>query len=571
MMRKANIHLSAFFMLSISIIVGLSWANANEVTIYENCLSDETLDSILALPPEKIDIIRVALSMSKSVDPNIDIPACLKNLDRLAEEVSSSVIQVETPEAKIRALGRFLFEEKGFPPVGHFSAFRDIGFHCLCPFEPRAGNCFPLSLLYVAIGQQIGLPFSMVHATGHGMVAYDDGTTILYVETTKDGAIRQSLSDVKNRFLDRQFQNVDNRQIIAMLLSNIAANFRNEGRYDEVIRLSNKASAIWPDLIEAYWMLGDAFAEIRAFDQAVESCRKAIELRPDMAEPHNQLGIVFRKKGDPESAIAEFQEALGLDPKSSQAHFNLAVIAYEKGEIDEAIAGYLRAIDGDANSAEAHNNLGYALELRSELDAAIVHYRKALKIDPGYPAAQDNLSRALQKKGHLQGVAADIVRQKTPEESQRDAYFNAGVMMERKGLIDQAIVAYQKALEIDPNDVQVRDNLGNMYEKKGELDAAIREYEKAIEIDPNSISSYVNLGYLYKRKGNLDKAVELYEKAISLDRSFIQAYHNLAAVLWQKKEYDKAWDTVKRIREMGAEPNPLLIERLKRDSGRAGP
>jgi len=42
-------------------------------------------------------------------------------------------------------------------------------------------------------------------------------------------------------------------------------------------------------------------------------------------------------------------------------------------------------------------------------------------------------------------------------------------------------------------------------------------------------------------------------------------------VFWKKKEYDKAWDVVKRLREIGAEPHPFLLERLKRDSGREGP
>ncbi|HOE13212.1 MAG TPA: tetratricopeptide repeat protein [bacterium] len=570
-MRNESIHLFGLFLLFISVTIGVSRVNADGVTIYENCLRDETLDKILALPPEKIDIVGVALSMSKSVDPNIDIITCLKNIESMADEVYPSVVVANTPEAKVRALGQFLFEKKGLPLCGNYSVFWDIGFHRICLFQPHAGNCFPLSLLYIAIGQRIGLPFSMMHATGHVMVAYDDGTAKFYIETTEEGKIYQNASEVKDRFLDQQYCNVDNPQIIALLLNNIAGKFGNEGRYDEAIRLSKKATVIWPDFIESYWMLGSALAEIRVFDQAIESYRKAIELRPHTAEPHNQLGIVFRKKGDVESAIAQFQEALSMDPKSSSAHFNLAVIAYEEGKIDEAIAEYLQAIDGDPNNTEAHNNLGYAYELRGDLDKAIVHYHKALEIDSGFSTARRNLSRALRKNGQSEESPADTVRQRTPEEAERDAYFSAGITMMRKGQIDEAIVSFQKALEIDPNDVQARDALGYMHEKKGELDAAMSEFERVLEIDPNYVASYVNLGYVYKRKGNLDKAIELYEKAISLDKSIIQAYHNLAAVLWQKKEYDKAWDTVKRIQEMGAEPHPILIERLKRDSGRAGP
>ncbi len=504
-MTKIHIQPTSLFFLWIAVSI----MGAQGEAIYENCLSDETLDTILALPPEKIDILAVALSMSKAVDPNVDIAVCLKNIDRLAEEVCPAVMQAATPEAKVRSLGRFLFEEKGFRPVGYFSAFQDVGLHRIYLFQPNIGNCFPLSFLYIAIGQRIGLPLSMIHATGHVMVAYDDGKAKFYIETTEEGKIYQNASDVKNRFHDQQFHNVDNRQIIAILLNNIAAKFGNEGRYDEVIRLSRKGTAIWPDLIESYWMLAEALVEFRMFDQAIEACRKAIELRPDMAEPHNRLGIVFRKKGDSEPVITEFQEALRLDPKSSRAHFNLAVIAYENGDIDEAIAGYRRAIDSEPQYAAAHNNLGYALELRGELDEAILHYRKALEIEPIYASAQQNLSRALQKNGEPQGFAADTARQTTPEERQRDAFFDAGLIMSKKGLVDQAIVAYQKALEIDPNYVNARNNLGSLYEKKGELDAAMLEFERLIEIDPNFVYGYVNLGYIHNRKADLDKAVEL--------------------------------------------------------------
>ena len=120
-----------------------------------------TLDELLALPTDEIDIALAALIVAHETDPEIDIDTCLERIDNLAAELRERLKGAESSYEKLRRMSLFVFEEKRFPatPEESRDPLKSVGLHGFCG---KRGNCFPLTVLYVALGRRVGLPFKMV-------------------------------------------------------------------------------------------------------------------------------------------------------------------------------------------------------------------------------------------------------------------------------------------------------------------------------------------------------------------------------------------------------------------------
>ena len=57
-----------------------------------------TLEQILALKDDHIDIAAAALLITKELDPALDIDACLRQLDRIADRILENTPEHATPE-----------------------------------------------------------------------------------------------------------------------------------------------------------------------------------------------------------------------------------------------------------------------------------------------------------------------------------------------------------------------------------------------------------------------------------------------------------------------------------------
>ncbi|MDD5585107.1 MAG: tetratricopeptide repeat protein [Candidatus Omnitrophica bacterium] len=116
-------------------------------------------------------------------------------------------------------------------------------------------------------------------------------------------------------------------------------------------------------------------------------------------------------------------------------------------------------------------------------------------------------------------------------------------------------------------------NRGDINRRKGNLDQAILDYTKAIELAPNYTPGYFFRGFTYADMGQYDQAIADCTKLIELDPKDDNPYAMRAIYHYRIKEYDKAWDDIDKAEELnpGLTANMIILEDLKRASGRAGP
>jgi regulator of sirC expression with transglutaminase-like and TPR domain len=125
-----------------------------------------------------LDVAELALCLARDEYPDLDVEACLGEVNAMAHEARAYVRG--SLEARVNGLCRYLFHELGFH--GNTREYYDPAnsyFHLV--LERRTGIPISLSAVAMAIGARVGLNVAGVGLPGHFVVnAMEDGTEILF-------------------------------------------------------------------------------------------------------------------------------------------------------------------------------------------------------------------------------------------------------------------------------------------------------------------------------------------------------------------------------------------------------
>lgn len=89
----------------------------------------------------------------------------------------------------------------------------------------------------------------------------------------------------------------------------------------EVGRLTN-------DLAQAYYDLGVAYTELRAYSKAIDAYEKSVALNPAYPQAHAHLGLLYKQvRNDPDKASRHLQTYLRLNPRAADREELEALLA----------------------------------------------------------------------------------------------------------------------------------------------------------------------------------------------------------------------------------------------------
>ena len=111
----------------------------------------------------------------------------LSRLDDMALEIRARYERKKPKENYqiILIINEYLFEELGFKAISEASDPNDLFLHSV--LDRKRGYCLSLSILYLSLGERLGLPLYGVVVPGHFFVKYDDGQVHFNIETTSNG------------------------------------------------------------------------------------------------------------------------------------------------------------------------------------------------------------------------------------------------------------------------------------------------------------------------------------------------------------------------------------------------
>ncbi len=495
-----------------------------------------SIERVLRLSEDEVDLATAAMIISEQWSDIVHGRRYLSELDDMALEIRARLFKkdLKTNYRAIPMINEYLFDELEFKAVSEASDPNDLFLHSV--LDRKRGYCLSLSILYLSLGERLGLPLYGVVVPGHFFVKYDDGRVQFNIETTSKGGSAPDEhymtkfnvpEEEKNSIYMKKLSKV---QTLGCFLNNLGNSYCDIDDPDSALLALERAVEINPSLSESRANLGNLYLKKGRIRDAIYEYRKALEINPNDAKTYSNLGNAYTKRGWLNDAIAQYNWALKLDPNFTQAYKNLSIAYSQREQYSKAETALKEALFLEPEDASIYSQLANVYEQMGDFEEAIFRYKKAVKLD-----------RRL-----------------------AEAHYGMAVCYNRLGRSHDEIQAYQKALALKPDMVAALVGLGNAYFGRKKYDAAIEQYKKAARLTEDDGTIHYNLGAAYSNKEDYEQAATVYLEAVKLNPEMGDAHNGLAFIFYKLEKYELAAKHIKAAEELGVEIEKNLLRAIKK-------
>jgi tetratricopeptide (TPR) repeat protein len=498
-------------------------------------LNAKSIDQVLRLKDNEVDLATAALIASENWSTVVYGRRYLATLDNMAIEIRNRLTQKRLP-ANYRAIpviNEYLFGELGYESLSEANDPNGLFLHIV--MDKKRGYCLSLSMLYLCLGERLGLDLYGVVVPGHFFVRYDDGRTKFNIETTSKGGVVTDEQYIKKFNVPRgsdsglYMKNLNKIQTIGCFFNNLGNSYSAIGDTVTAQQVLKKSVEINPALAEAHANLGNIYLKNNQITDAVYEYQAALIVNPNDAKTHNNIGNAYSEQEKLTLALGEYQQAMRLDPNYTDAYRNLAIVYVKQKQYFLAVTAVKQAIALSPKDADCYNQLGDVYRRMDDYVQAVAQYTKAIELK------------------------ADFV----------EAYHGLAIAYQSLKQTDDEIQTYQKVLRIKSDDYVALANLGQVFFEQGKFAQAIEVYQKAASVQPKKAIIHYNLGAAYSNNKNYEQAVTEYLAAIELDPKMGDAHLGLAISYYYLKKYDLAMKHVASAQEMGVTVEQDKIDAIK--------
>lgn len=195
---------------------------------------------LLLTPEERIDLAKVKLLVDHMIDPSIDVARTISQLDAMAQEIRAKLPIGASSRLTMDALRYHIYQPNRWNGNRPFQYDLDDPYgenlhNKLLPtyLATRRGNCISMPLLFIILGQKLGIDVTAATAPNHLYVKYRDSGGELYNLEATSGA-----GFTRDAWLRQQF---------AMSNESLAS-----GVYMRALTRKETVGAILDTLLESY-------------------------------------------------------------------------------------------------------------------------------------------------------------------------------------------------------------------------------------------------------------------------------------------------------------------------------
>jgi tetratricopeptide (TPR) repeat protein len=497
-------------------------------------LNARSIEQVLRLRENEVDLATAALIVSERWSDMVYGRRYLETLDDMALEIRDRLRRrrLKADYRAIPVINEYLFSELGFKSISEASDPQDLFLHTV--LDKKAGYCLSLSILYLSLGERLGLPLYGVVVPGHFFVRYDDNQTRFNIETTSNGGSASDEHYINKFKVPRgsngiYMKNLNKIQTLGCFFNNLGNSYNAVGNIDSALLALERAVETNPTLSESRANLGNIYLAKGQVNDAIDQYREALRINPNDAKTHNNMGNAYVQRDWLNYAVNEYHQSLRLDPEFTDAYKNLAIVYCKQERFQQAILQLRQAISMKPKDAECYSQLGNVFQQMGNYNQAISEYNKAIKIN----------------------------------QMMAEAYYGLGVCYNKLNSVDEEIWGYKRALAVQPDMLAALVNLGNAYFGQKKYSQAIEQYTKAVLIQPGEAMIHYNLGAAYSNSGNYQQGVDAYLTAVEIDPDIGDAHYGLAFGFYNLKKYDLAWKHIKRAEELGVEVSEDQLKAIK--------
>ena len=432
------------------------------------------------------DLLETLLMVSKHWQPSLDLTPLREEVEKLTHSARQNLKGQDKPEDIIRILrtlihdaGRYDYtnqvDEKGVPVNPE-----ELFLHGL--LKTHKGYCMNLSLLYLILGQKLGLPLYGVALPNHFFIRYEQEGEHINIETTEHGASYSdsfyqqrfgALADKENSYF---MQNLNGRKTLGAYFSNVGMVYYQNQKPERAVFYLGLSTAINSQSIDA----------------------------------QNNLANIYSELKKPHKAIDHYNLALKADPNNSSTLFNLGLAFMESGESSKAINAFLQVVQIQTGFSPAHKMLANLYLQQKRLTSSLLHLKLLARIQP------DNL------QNHL----------------------NIASSYGKMGQQALALETLKKVQHQFPNAPEIHEGLAEVYYRMEDFQRAIEQYRFRIDQDQTRLRDYIQLGWTYYRLDDLPMASAWTLRGMKKSKEAGQlkalAQMNLAFYALLQKQYKNA-------------------------------
>jgi regulator of sirC expression with transglutaminase-like and TPR domain len=266
---------------------------------------DAALHSLAKDPAGPYDLAELALTLARDEYPDLDVEACLSELEGMAHE-ARAYLRGDL-KCRVDGLCRYLFHEMGFR--GNTQEYydpRNSYFNQV--LERRTGIPISLSAVAMAVGQRAGLKVVGVGLPGHFVVKAVQGGQDIFFDPFHGGR-RLSVGDCEHLVF----------QVTGQPFEAKPANLKSLPLGLIVLRMLSNLKAV-------YLRTGD-------FPRAIRVIQRLRQLDPHDALQQRDLGVCHFQAGQPGKAIDLLLGYLAVAPDATDAATVRDLLTEARGQV----------------------------------------------------------------------------------------------------------------------------------------------------------------------------------------------------------------------------------------------
>ena len=261
--------------------------------------SAKRLRTILQQPEQEIDLAQTKLTIDKMIDSTADVEAGLKKIDAMVAQIKAMPGFGVSKSANLLALKRYIYEPgewNNYQPY-QYDLADPLGTSIRNKLLPhyltlKKGNCVTMPLLFIILGQRLGLDVTAATAPLHILVKFKDETGTTYNLETTSGAnpardvwYRQQMPMTDEAITNGVYlQPLTRKETVALMATTLAEYYVEQQEFEKAITLSDLTLEYYPKNAEA--MVRKASACYRLLEKYYFSKYRSPNDIPDRAKGH---------------------------------------------------------------------------------------------------------------------------------------------------------------------------------------------------------------------------------------------------------------------------------------------
>jgi len=222
------------------------------------------LRAILKQPDAEIDLAKVKLTIDHMIDPSINIDSSLRQLDNMVTMLRMGLPPNPTSWQIMLGLRSYLYE------AGPWNNYQKYQYDLSDPFgkninnkllpiymATHKGNCASMPLLFIILGQKLGIDVTASTAPNHLFVKYrdDQGKTYNLEATsdarpTRDEWVRQQSPMTDEALKNRVYmQALTKHETVVVMMGTLVEYYEQQGWQEKLIALSNLSLEYYPNYV----------------------------------------------------------------------------------------------------------------------------------------------------------------------------------------------------------------------------------------------------------------------------------------------------------------------------------